>query len=60
MKGESLARMFDNQVEVHQAQRPGLHTRVYFLLYRFNIEVYHPCYFFPLSRLEEAWRSKRT
>ena len=23
-----------DQVEVHQAQRPGLHTRVYFLLYR--------------------------
>ena len=37
IEGESVAKIFDHQVEVHQAQRPGLHTRVYFLLYRCSI-----------------------
>merc|ERR1719305_38234 len=46
---------FVRQVEVHQAQRPGLHTRVYFLLYRGSVE--EQAYLTTLRREKKAFES---
>jgi len=46
---------FVRQVEVYQAQRPGLHTRVYFLLYRGSVE--EQAYLTTLRREKKAFES---
>jgi DNA excision repair protein ERCC-4 len=46
---------FVRQIEVYQAQRPGLHTRVYFMLYRGSVE--EQAYLTTIRREKKAFES---